>query len=150
MHGKTALHCNFAKRDVVVRIRIEKLGGPFLLPGGQPAAHVLTKEMIPARGLLALSGERNEVAAVDLFLKSAALARGQGALAWELRAAMNLPQRGAAKAVKGRRSTCWWESLASSRRALRLLIFLPPGICWTHSNDRRASGSRSCGHLSHP
>jgi predicted ATPase len=40
--------------------------------------------------LLALSGDRDADTAATLFLQSVALARKQGALAWELRAAMNL------------------------------------------------------------
>ena len=39
------------------------------------------------KGLLALSGDHDPDAAATLFLQSAALARKQGALAWELRAA---------------------------------------------------------------
>jgi predicted ATPase len=42
------------------------------------------------KGLLALSGDHDPDAAANLFLQSAALARKQGALAWELRAAMDL------------------------------------------------------------
>jgi predicted ATPase/DNA-binding winged helix-turn-helix (wHTH) protein len=52
--------------------------------------HWCTAEVLRVKGLMALSGERNEAAAADLFSKAAALARKQGALAWELRAAMNL------------------------------------------------------------
>ncbi len=42
------------------------------------------------KGLQALSGDHDPDAAATLFLQSAALARKQGAFAWELRAAMNL------------------------------------------------------------
>ena len=51
--------------------------------------HWCTPEILRVKGLIALSGERNEAAAADFFSRSAALARKQGALAWELRAAMN-------------------------------------------------------------
>jgi predicted ATPase len=54
--------------------------------------HWCTPEILRVKGLIALSGERDEAAAADLFSKSGALARKQGALAWELRAAMNLGQ----------------------------------------------------------
>jgi predicted ATPase len=42
------------------------------------------------KGLIALSGVRHQAAAADFFSRSGALARKQGALAGELRAAMNL------------------------------------------------------------
>jgi tetratricopeptide (TPR) repeat protein len=52
--------------------------------------HWCTAEVLRVKGLLALSGDRDADAAATLFLQSVALARKQGALAWELRAAMNL------------------------------------------------------------
>jgi predicted ATPase len=52
--------------------------------------HWCTAEILRVKGLLALSGKRGQAAAADLFSSAAALARKQGALAWELRAAMNL------------------------------------------------------------
>jgi predicted ATPase len=52
--------------------------------------HWCTAEVLRVKGLLALSGDDDPDAAATLFLQSAALARKQGALAWELRAAMNL------------------------------------------------------------
>jgi predicted ATPase len=52
--------------------------------------HWCTAEVLRVKGLLALSGDHDPDAAAGLFLQSAALARKQGALAWELRAAMNL------------------------------------------------------------
>jgi predicted ATPase len=52
--------------------------------------HWCTAEVLRVQGLLALSGDHDPDAAATLFLQSAALARKQGALAWELRAAMNL------------------------------------------------------------
>jgi predicted ATPase/DNA-binding winged helix-turn-helix (wHTH) protein len=52
--------------------------------------HWCTAEVLRVKGLLALSGGDDPNAAATLFLQSAALARKQGALAWELRAAMNL------------------------------------------------------------
>jgi predicted ATPase/DNA-binding winged helix-turn-helix (wHTH) protein len=52
--------------------------------------HWCTPEILRVKGLIALSGERDEAAAADFFSRSGALARKQGALAWELRAAMNL------------------------------------------------------------
>jgi predicted ATPase len=52
--------------------------------------HWCTAEVLRVKGLLALSGDHDPDAAATLFLQSAALARKQGALAWELRAAMNL------------------------------------------------------------
>jgi predicted ATPase/DNA-binding winged helix-turn-helix (wHTH) protein len=52
--------------------------------------HWCTAEVLRVKGLLALSGDDDPSAAATLFLQSAALARKQGALAWELRAAMNL------------------------------------------------------------
>jgi predicted ATPase len=54
--------------------------------------HWCTSEILRVKGLLALSGERDEAAAADFFSKSGALARKQGALAWQLRAATNLGQ----------------------------------------------------------
>ena len=54
------------------------------------AEHWSTPEILRVKGLIALSGERDEAAAADFFSRSGALARKQGALAWELRAAMNL------------------------------------------------------------
>jgi predicted ATPase/DNA-binding winged helix-turn-helix (wHTH) protein len=54
--------------------------------------HWCTPEILRVKGLIALSGERDEAAAADFFSKSGALARKQGALAWELRAAINLGQ----------------------------------------------------------
>jgi hypothetical protein len=59
--------------------------------------HWCTPEILRVKGLIALSGERDEAAAADFFSKSGALARKQGALAWELRAAMNLGQLWAAQ-----------------------------------------------------
>jgi predicted ATPase len=52
--------------------------------------HWCTAEVLRVKGLLALSGDDEPNAAATLFLQSMALARKQGALAWELRAAMNL------------------------------------------------------------
>jgi tetratricopeptide (TPR) repeat protein len=52
--------------------------------------HWCTAEVLRVKGLLALSGDDDPNAAATLFLQSAALARKQGALAWELRAAMSL------------------------------------------------------------
>jgi predicted ATPase/DNA-binding winged helix-turn-helix (wHTH) protein len=52
--------------------------------------HWCTAEVLRVKGLLALSGDHDPDAAASLFLQSAALARKQGSLAWELRAAMNL------------------------------------------------------------
>jgi len=54
------------------------------------AEHWCTPEILRVKGLIALSDERDEAAAADFFSRSGALARKQGALAWELRAAMNL------------------------------------------------------------
>jgi len=54
------------------------------------AEHWCTPEILRVKGLIALSGERDEAAAADFFSRSGALARKQGALAWELRAAINL------------------------------------------------------------
>jgi hypothetical protein len=51
--------------------------------------HWCTPEVLRVKGLLALSDDHADAAAA-LLLQSAALARKQGALAWELRAAMNL------------------------------------------------------------
>jgi predicted ATPase len=51
--------------------------------------HWCTAEILRVKGLLALSDDDADAAA-SLFLQSAELARKQGALAWELRAAMNL------------------------------------------------------------
>ena len=51
--------------------------------------HWCTAEVLRVKGLLSRS-DGNADAAATLFLQSAALARKQGALAWELRAAMNL------------------------------------------------------------
>jgi predicted ATPase len=51
--------------------------------------HWCTAEVLRVKGLLALSDGHADAAAL-LFLESAELARRQGALAWELRAAMNL------------------------------------------------------------
>ncbi|WP_084302352.1 winged helix-turn-helix domain-containing protein [Bradyrhizobium sp. WSM2254] len=51
--------------------------------------HWCTAEVLRVKGLLALLDNRADAAAA-LFLQSAALARKQGALAWELRTAMNL------------------------------------------------------------
>jgi predicted ATPase len=61
--------------------------------------HWCTAEVLRVKGLLALSVDHNPDAAATLFLLSTALARKQGALAWELRAAMNLAQL---KANQGR------------------------------------------------
>jgi hypothetical protein len=60
-------------------------------------AHWCTPEILRVKGLIALSGERDEAAAADFFSRSGALARKQGALAWELRAAMNLGKLWAAQ-----------------------------------------------------
>jgi predicted ATPase len=51
--------------------------------------HWCTAEVLRVKGLLAQS-DGDADAAATLFLQAAALARKQGALAWELRAAMNL------------------------------------------------------------
>jgi predicted ATPase/DNA-binding winged helix-turn-helix (wHTH) protein len=61
------------------------------------AEHWCTPEILRVKGLIALSGERDEAAAADFFSRSGALARKQGALAWELRTAMNLGQLWAAQ-----------------------------------------------------
>src|SRR5712675_574477 len=53
-------------------------------------AHWWTAEVLRVKRLPALSGDHDPDAAATLFLQSAALARKQGAFAWELRAAMNL------------------------------------------------------------
>jgi predicted ATPase/DNA-binding winged helix-turn-helix (wHTH) protein len=52
--------------------------------------HWCTPEVLRVKGLIALSGVRHQAAAADFFSRSGALARKQGALAWELRVAMNL------------------------------------------------------------
>lgn len=52
--------------------------------------HWCTPEVLRVKGLIALSSARDQAAAADYFSRSGALARKQGALAWELRAAMNL------------------------------------------------------------
>jgi predicted ATPase len=59
--------------------------------------HWCTPEILRVKGLIALSGERDEAAAADFFSRSGALARKQGALAWELRTAMNLGKLWAAQ-----------------------------------------------------
>jgi predicted ATPase/DNA-binding winged helix-turn-helix (wHTH) protein len=51
--------------------------------------HWCTAEVLRVKGLLALSDDHADAAAA-LFLEAAVLARKQGALAWELRAAINL------------------------------------------------------------
>jgi len=61
--------------------------------------HWCTAEVLRVKGLLALSVGHNRDAAATLFLQSAALANKQGALAWELRAVMNLARL---KANQGR------------------------------------------------
>ena len=61
--------------------------------------HWCIPEILRVKGLIALSGD--EAAAADFFSRSGALARKQGALAWELRAAMNL---GKLWAAQGRES----------------------------------------------
>jgi predicted ATPase/DNA-binding winged helix-turn-helix (wHTH) protein len=60
-----------------------------------------TPEILRVKGLIALSGERDEAAAADFFSKSRALARKQSALAWELRAAMNLGKLWATQSREG-------------------------------------------------
>jgi predicted ATPase len=62
--------------------------------------HWCTAEVLRVKGLLALSDDQADAAAA-LFLQSAELARRQGALAWELRAAMNLARL---RANQGRQS----------------------------------------------
>ena len=69
--------------------------------------HWCTAEILRVKGLLALSGKRGQAAAADLFSSAAALARKQGALAWELRAAMNLSKL--------------WVDQGRERKALGLL-----------------------------
>jgi predicted ATPase len=71
------------------------------------AEHWCTSEILRVKGLIALSGERDEAAAADFFSRSGALARKQGALAWELRAAMNLSRL--------------WATQSRERDALNLL-----------------------------
>ncbi len=61
------------------------------------AEHWCTPEILRVKGLIALSSARDQAAAVDYFSRSAALARKQGALSWELRAAMNLGKLWAAQ-----------------------------------------------------
>ena len=63
--------------------------------------HWCTPEILRVKGLIALSGERDEAAAADFFSRSGALARKQGALAWELRAAMNLGKLWATQSREG-------------------------------------------------
>jgi predicted ATPase/DNA-binding winged helix-turn-helix (wHTH) protein len=69
--------------------------------------HWCMAEVLRVKGLLALSGDDDPDAAATLFLQSAALARKQGALAWELRAAMNLARL--------------WANQGRQREAIELL-----------------------------
>ncbi len=65
------------------------------------AEHWCTPEILRVKGLIALSGEHDQAAAADFFSRSGALARKQSALAWELRAAMNLCKLWATQSREG-------------------------------------------------
>jgi len=71
------------------------------------------------KGLIALSGERDEAAGSKLLSKSGALARKQGALAWELRAAMTWVNCGLPRAARAMRSASSSRFTAGSPKALK-------------------------------